>query len=350
LVGEPVAVDSVRLSLVRRRRADAAWLNRSDGRAPSRPDRVLRPLRGAAPRCRSGGAHPRGVGGRRQRRRGRPGGGRHLRRARERRARVHEVDARALSTARRGRAAGPQATCGRLTQSAFADSRQPAAPGKAGWRSPGTPGVVGEEGGEGPDPPQPAPTWLPFAAQPAGATDGSRACADRGSQSCASGRCRGERQRDGHPIRFSERRIVGELGRGKALQAGGFEPAAELADVLPHRHLSRGEGATSRSRAQCRPTALLAGAREATAGGRDRRSRPVAECGNCDRRDDEESGCDRREDDQSAHSLQRWRPTARPLLTAAAADDLRESFDQLRIETPGRDATPTTANTSNQAK
>jgi hypothetical protein len=182
---------SVRFSLVLRRRADAAWLNRSDGRAPPRPDRVLRPLRGAAQRCRSGGAHPRGVGGRRQRRRGRPRGGRHLRRARERRARVHQVDARALSAARRGRAAGPQATCGRLTPSAFADSRRPAAPGKAGWRSPRTPGVVGGRGRGRPDPPQPAPTWLLFAAQPAGATDGSRACADRGSLSCASGRCRG---------------------------------------------------------------------------------------------------------------------------------------------------------------
>ena len=138
-IGAARSARSVHLSPVGRRRADAAWLNRSDGRAPSRPDRVLRPLRGAAQRCRSGGAHPRGVGGRRQRRRGRPRGGRHLRRARERRARVHEVDARALSAARRGRAAGPQATCGRLTPSAFADSRRPAAPGKAGWRSPGTP-------------------------------------------------------------------------------------------------------------------------------------------------------------------------------------------------------------------
>ena len=98
------------------------WLNRTDGRSPTRPDRVLRSLRGAAQRCRSGGEHSRGMGGRSQRRRGGPRGERHLRRPPKRRARVHEVDDRPISAARGGRAAAPRASFGHVIPSAVAES------------------------------------------------------------------------------------------------------------------------------------------------------------------------------------------------------------------------------------
>jgi hypothetical protein len=56
-----------------------------------------------------------------------------------------------------------------------------------------------------------------------------------------------------------------------------------------------------------------------------------------------------KDDDQSVHVGD----DGSALLRAAATDDLRESLDHLRMElrlTPRPDATPTTPNTSNQAK
>ena len=72
-----------------------------DGRAAPHPDRVLRPLRGEAERRRSGGSTTRRVRGRPRRDRGCTGGGRDLRRAPRRNARVHEIDARSLPRAGR---------------------------------------------------------------------------------------------------------------------------------------------------------------------------------------------------------------------------------------------------------
>jgi hypothetical protein len=48
----------------------------------------------------------------------------------------------------------------------------------------------------------------------------------------------GERKREGHPALLSQRLTIAQdvvvAGRGLDAEAGGFEPADELADVLPH--------------------------------------------------------------------------------------------------------------------
>src|SRR5436190_8606576 len=55
------------------------------------------------------------------------------------------------------------------------------------------------------------------------------------------GRVGGERQREGHAVRLAERLAVAQdlvvAGRRLDGEAGGFEPADELANVLPHRRL-----------------------------------------------------------------------------------------------------------------
>ena len=92
---------SCRQSTPKERPAGVQLSESRDGRAAPYPDRVLRPLRGEAERRRSGGPTTRRVRGRPRRDRGCTGGGRDLRRAPRRHARVHEIDARSLPRAGR---------------------------------------------------------------------------------------------------------------------------------------------------------------------------------------------------------------------------------------------------------
>jgi hypothetical protein len=59
---------------------------------------------------------------------------------------------------------------------------------------------------------------------------------------------RGEREHEGHPVLFTERLTVAQdvvvAGRGLDRKAGCFEPADELADVLPHLVASSSAGVT----------------------------------------------------------------------------------------------------------